>query len=443
MPTVNLTYKEGVPSWEISPPDPNTFKGVRKSVIFRMFYFPEGALLASFTKLYDMPDQPYLFHRILDISDALCKKYIESLISSGQVLLVFKDEKQEYFTELVSVPAGEIKRLLSEGESYNKKLGVVSGNAALDKFGTAFGQYFPKLGAEGSWDAVERHYQAKTVPPPQGEVQAQFQTEGLHAPGLEPEVPAGNKSMALYWLIGYAVVAAGAWFIAGRGLWLWTTIISGILVLGFLFGLKDALSSSASKLSVIKTYLLVIGLWVLWLVIGIKFAIAPVYIDNYSGYKVLLKLGGKDWFTLEDSSNAETRLRRGAYELVIIDALNNGEIKRMTINVESGDPHILNVLGKMSYYKGTAVYSTYSYGLTEPAGSTITSEWFEADVDYLFEEPPGSMQIKQGTTAYKSYLRREGAVREAVPYEEEEKKPEDETPPPDEFPEENPEDMAK
>jgi hypothetical protein len=424
MPTVNLTYRENVPSWEISPPEPNSFKGVPKAVIFRMFYFPEGALLAYFAKLYDMPEQPYLFHRILDINDNANKEYLESMIKSGQMILVFKDQAQEYFTEYVPVAADEIRRMISEGEAYNKRLTLVSGGRALDKFAEAFNEYFPKLGAEGSWNAVEKYYQRPVSVQQQPQAQPQFQTAGLN-----PEAPAGNYKPIIYWFIAFAVAAAGAWLIAERGLWWWIVIGGGIIIflIGWMnireFGLRNAVLATL--------------LWVIWLFIGIKFTIAPVYIDNYSGYNIKLKLNGSDWVDVLNNNTVEKSLRKGAYDIIIIDSSNNKEIKRSAINVSSGDPHILNVLGKMSYYKGTAVYSTTSYyGSGGSSGETITSEWFSADVDYLFEELPSSIQISRGSTAYKSYLKRQSIYREPEEYREEEKKPEYEEPEDDESPEE-------
>jgi hypothetical protein len=197
---------------------------------------------------------------------------------------------------------------------------------------------------------------------------------------------------ALAWYLGNAHLA---WQI-GAG------ICGVVLFFGFTTILKGGLRGSTRRdWSIIGYALLLMAAWIGG---GLSITRAKVYIDNFSDKNVTLELNGAPWRTVDHGNTDQTRLPTGTYELVVRSRENGKELDHRTITVEDKGPYLLNVLGAQTYARGSADYGiSFSFG--DSPDQKLNDVWIKANVDYLFEEPPQSIQVSEGTSfASKSYL---------------------------------------
>lgn len=139
------------------------------------------------------------------------------------------------------------------------------------------------------------------------------------------------------------------------------------------------------------------------------FAVADVHIDNATPRPVQLVLDGKEWMTVPARGQATATLRIGTYRLEVLPADGGAALDTMSISLNEGKPHVLNVMGAQVYSRGSVDYGGFGFG-AGPSEQRITDKWFKADVDYLFQTPPEKITVttKQGQPAMatRSYLRR-------------------------------------
>lgn len=155
-PTIELFYYDNKPAWRISVPHPARFRGVQYRIRFQLFVLPQGVLLGWWLRLYDVPDQPYFVHRVVDLSDQVVRDYMERLADGKSIVLVFESNGTEPgFAEGLSVEATGVEDLLSEGVKRLAAMPDQDGRAALDAFMTVFNEALPARGDVGAaWKAV-------------------------------------------------------------------------------------------------------------------------------------------------------------------------------------------------------------------------------------------------------------------------------------------------
>lgn len=159
-PTIELFYYDNKPAWRISVPHPARFRGVKYRIRFQLFALPQGVLLGWWLRLYDVPDQPYFVHRVVDLSDQVVRDYMERLAHGKSIVLVFETNGSEPgFAEALSVEATGVEDLLADG---TRRLGAMrdqDGRAALDAFMSIFNEALPARGDVGAaWEAVFEKY---------------------------------------------------------------------------------------------------------------------------------------------------------------------------------------------------------------------------------------------------------------------------------------------
>lgn len=159
-PTIELFYYDNKPAWRISVPHPARFRGVQYRIRFQLFALPQGVLLGWWLRLYDVPDQPYFVHRVVDLGDSVVRDYMERLAQGKSIVLVFESTGTEPgFAESLSVEATGVEDLLSEGVRRLDSLNGADGRAALDAFMEIFNEALPARGDVGAaWKAVVEKY---------------------------------------------------------------------------------------------------------------------------------------------------------------------------------------------------------------------------------------------------------------------------------------------
>jgi hypothetical protein len=159
-PTIELFYYDNKPAWRISVPHPARFRGVQYRIRFQLFALPQGVLLGWWLRLYDVPDQPYFVHRVVDLGDSVVRDYMERLADGKSIVLVFESTGTEAgFAEALSVEATGVEDLLAEGVRRLGAMGGPDGRAALDAFMDIFNEALPARGDVGAaWKAVIEKY---------------------------------------------------------------------------------------------------------------------------------------------------------------------------------------------------------------------------------------------------------------------------------------------
>lgn len=159
-PTIELFYYDEKPAWRILVPHPARFKRVQYRIRFQLFALPQGVLLGWWLRLYDVPDQPYFVHRVVDLGDQVVWDYMRRLAAKQVIVLVFESTGTEAgFAEELSVEGTGLDAVLRDGEKRLKALGGQDGRAALDAFMGIFNAALPARGDVGAaWKAVEEQY---------------------------------------------------------------------------------------------------------------------------------------------------------------------------------------------------------------------------------------------------------------------------------------------
>lgn len=159
-PTIELFYYDDKPAWRISVPHPARFRGVQYRIRFQLFAMPQGVLLGWWLRLYDVPDQPYFVHRVVDLSDSVVRDYMERLARDKTIVLVFESAGTEPgFAESLSVESTGIEDIVADGKRRLAALREQDGRAALDAFMDIFNEALPARGDVGAaWKAVAEKY---------------------------------------------------------------------------------------------------------------------------------------------------------------------------------------------------------------------------------------------------------------------------------------------
>ncbi|MFH2201623.1 MAG: hypothetical protein ABIJ96_00765 [Elusimicrobiota bacterium] len=168
--SVEIHYYDDAPAWKILASDPARFKGVNYDLEIKLFRLPEGGLVGVWLRLYDVPDQPFFLHRVLDPSDATIGAYLDALGKTGKLMLIFESPgEQEGFVVELPVDSRGLREVLAGARSHNEALGETAhGENAVAEFLKIFS---PALKEEKSvaaaWERVrqERPYVPPAPPP--------------------------------------------------------------------------------------------------------------------------------------------------------------------------------------------------------------------------------------------------------------------------------------
>ncbi len=152
--TITLDYDNDRPAWRLRTVQPSRFRNVRYKVQTRLFLMPEGALIGILFNLYDIPNQPYFIHRIMDLSDLEVEHYINSCVHHGRIVTVFESKGEEIgFRRDIELDAEKWRQCLQEGLAHNSSIDT-DGDRALEIFLEAFHRISRERGVEPAWDEI-------------------------------------------------------------------------------------------------------------------------------------------------------------------------------------------------------------------------------------------------------------------------------------------------
>lgn len=156
--TVELFVVGGKSAWRIRVPQPERFRGVRHDLRFRLFRVRGGKLIGCWLRLFDIPDQPYFVHRVLDLADPAVSEYMDRALRQGAMVLVFESRGTEAgFSREIPVPAAELGAALRGAARAGKPAEEEGGSAGVEEFMAVFNPALRELRDVGkAWDAVER-----------------------------------------------------------------------------------------------------------------------------------------------------------------------------------------------------------------------------------------------------------------------------------------------
>jgi hypothetical protein len=227
------------------------------------------------------------------------------------------------------------------------------------------------------------------------------------------------------WLTLAAIpVAAGlvAWLLGGNAAWKISGIIAGVVLgLAAFPVFKEAIGAlrrdPASAGWMVLLYGYCAAVLGVWFGVGYAFQTATVHVENYSPRELRVELDGQGWLggkkrlTCPPASSTPLTLRNGDYRVTVRSA-DGRELEKHEVTAEGGSVYVLNLLRAQKYYRGTVRYGGLSIFGGGGKPEEVTDGWFKADVDYLFENPPGTIQVRvsrgmQGLTSEsRTYLTR-------------------------------------
>lgn len=155
--TIDLHYIDNRPVWWVAVPDPQQFRDVESKLDFSLFKLRTGALIAYWLRLYDIPDQPYFVHRVLDLSDAHAFQYAKRMAASNRLLVLLETKTSIFSTVEVELAFDEVNlsAILEEGLAHNRELDTTDGRTALNEYTAIFNQSMGKeLSVGKAWQAV-------------------------------------------------------------------------------------------------------------------------------------------------------------------------------------------------------------------------------------------------------------------------------------------------
>jgi hypothetical protein len=216
------------------------------------------------------------------------------------------------------------------------------------------------------------------------------------------------------WLLGLLLVPAlvGAGFLAAvlgsdHPLWIVGAVICGLGLFGCFAAVKNNTRSiTGGGWAAIGTIVLFSGVW---FVVGFANTRTQVYVDNFSEHDLVLELNNQKWLTVNRGQKLEVRLPRKTFELVVRSRETGKELDRRSIRVDNKGPYVLNVLGAHTYYRGSVDYGmSFSFlGGGGPTATEVKDVWIQANVDFLFKEPPSTISVSKGqVSATRTYLTR-------------------------------------
>ncbi|MBI5884312.1 MAG: hypothetical protein HZB91_14550 [Elusimicrobia bacterium] len=155
---VRLAVIDGLPAWQVRVVQPDRFKEVRCTLEPRLFKLPQGALFAVLLQLFDVPNQPYFIHRVLDLSDPEVVRHLDLCAKSGRLIIAFDTVGEGIgYNRTLPLNGGRWELLLKDGQAFNGTVSV-RGQAALESFLEVFMPSSRERGVRAGWDAVqERH----------------------------------------------------------------------------------------------------------------------------------------------------------------------------------------------------------------------------------------------------------------------------------------------
>ncbi|HBL19203.1 MAG: hypothetical protein A2X36_10170 [Elusimicrobia bacterium GWA2_69_24] len=157
---VELFVVEGKSAWRIRVPQPERFRGVRHDLRFRLFRVRGCALIGCWLRLFDIPDQPYFVHRVLDLSDPAVAGYMDRVLRQEAMVLVFESRgTEDGFSREIPVPEAELGAVLREASRGGKPKAGERASGGVEEFMSAFNPALRELKDVGkAWDAVERRF---------------------------------------------------------------------------------------------------------------------------------------------------------------------------------------------------------------------------------------------------------------------------------------------
>jgi hypothetical protein len=155
---VRLAVIDGLPAWQVRVVQPDRFREVRCTLDLRLFKMPQGGLFAVLLQLYDVPNQPYFIHRVLDLSDPEVIRHLDLCCKNGRLVIAFDTVGQGAgYNRPLPLDGGRWQLLLKEGLAYNATV-EVRGQAALDAFLQVFMPVSRERGVRPAWEAVGERY---------------------------------------------------------------------------------------------------------------------------------------------------------------------------------------------------------------------------------------------------------------------------------------------
>ncbi len=145
-----------------------------------------------------------------------------------------------------------------------------------------------------------------------------------------------------------------------------------------------------------------------------------VYIDNFSGSPVELIWNGETFLTIPNNTG-EVNSNLGIGKRVIY-AKKVGEdvIDTIEMDLQQRGKYVLNLFGAMEYYHGQVAYQKERTRDIRPvaAEQRITRKFFPARADFIFEDPPASIEVYTKKSKYnynieaaRRYLRRGNPIK--------------------------------
>jgi hypothetical protein len=211
-------------------------------------------------------------------------------------------------------------------------------------------------------------------------------------PGTPP--PPGARRRLLV-LAAIPLVGAGlAWLLAGHWLWLIPGLFGAAIGVGLVLALLGHLLKGhlpgRVELAAVGYMALVLGTW---FGVGWFFQVGKVHVDNASGQELRVQRDGRDWLTCPPGAQLVTSLGPGTHRLRVLDR-NGQPLDEMTVEVDRQGVYVLNLLRAQVYHRGSVDYGGFGFG-SAPRPVEIRDAWFDARVDYLFEEPPQSITVSR------------------------------------------------
>ncbi|MBI4678761.1 MAG: hypothetical protein HY748_14370 [Elusimicrobia bacterium] len=158
--SVRLAVIDGMPAWAVRVVQPDRFSEVRCILEPRVFKLPQGALFAVNLQLFDVPEQPYFIHRVLDLSDPEVVAHLDLCGRTGRLVIAFDTVGQAVgYNRTLELDGGRWQLLLKEGQAFNATV-QVQGQASLDAFLEVFLPVSRERGVKAGWGAVGERYPA-------------------------------------------------------------------------------------------------------------------------------------------------------------------------------------------------------------------------------------------------------------------------------------------
>jgi len=166
---VDIHYYDDEPAWKVVAADPSRFRGVNYDLEIKLFRMPTGGVVALWLRLYDVPDQPFFLHRVLDPTDETIGPYLRAIKKAGKIVVMFESpgEQEGFAVELPVNPEG-VKEVLEGAQSHNEQLGDGAiGDKAVEDFLQVFNPSLKEdKSVEAAWEKVSAAYPYSPPPPP-------------------------------------------------------------------------------------------------------------------------------------------------------------------------------------------------------------------------------------------------------------------------------------